>query len=265
MQGAGQVVRASQAVRPSLRSGLSLAPRLREPAASVSRRHRPRLVSLPTLLRNVRDKLRGSGSPAVCLRKGGEQSPSHSSRANPRLVSPPAPQAIGFLRPAPRAAPCLVPHSRHCYAMCGTSSASPGGLASLLRSHPRCLLAALGARPPRPDYRLARRRSPRAFFLSFPRKRESRGIRFASLFHSRNALSPSIYTVAERCHSDGAALRLLASSGNCASGNQCKGRACFPSLGAGPAVAVPALWINKNFPLKGLVVKNLCSTKKLHK
>ena len=70
--------------------------------------------------------LRGSGSPAVCLRKGGEPSPSHSQRANPRLVSPPAPQAFGFRVPAPRAAPCLVP-----------PSASPGGLAPVLREPAR--------------------------------------------------------------------------------------------------------------------------------
>ena len=67
-----------------------------------------------------------SGSPAVCLCKGGEPSPSHSQRANPRLVSPPAPQALGFRVPAPRAAPCLVP-----------PSASPDGLAPVLREPAR--------------------------------------------------------------------------------------------------------------------------------
>ncbi len=61
------------------------------------------------------------------------------------------------------------------------------------------LLAALGAL-----------RSPRVFFLSFPRKRESRrsGLHYFVIHTMRQThgrFSPSIFTLAEQCHSDGAA------------------------------------------------------------
>ncbi len=164
------------------------------------------------------------GAAARLLHCGGEPAPSCGRSANPRLVSPPAPQAFGFRVPAPgprlvlfrgfgSPAVCLrgsgnlrLPkayafgHALFPFAApgAGTPGLRPGvclpSLAaeplrvSLLVAGPATAVPALcrraacgvspwrrGALPPRSDFRLARRRSPRAFFLSFLRKRESIG------------------------------------------------------------------------------------------
>jgi len=94
---------APQAGRPSLRSGLCLVSLLREPAASESRRHRPRLVSL----RVLRSRF---------------------------------------------ASPCFSPGRQAVPALCRRATC---GVSPWRR----------GARPPRPDFWLARRRSPRTDIL----------------------------------------------------------------------------------------------------
>ena len=113
----------SQAVRPSLRSGLCLAPRLREPPAA---------------------------SPFACFG-----------------------------------------------ATCGVSlrPSEPFGLLGDAFCHSRTRLH---------GHRLRRESGPLGVALYvIPAKAGIQGIRFAFLCHSRNTALPSIFTVAERCHSDG--------------------------------------------------------------
>ncbi len=211
------------------------------PGASPDRIKRPALVSPPAplvMFRGSANRLTAFrfAAPAAlrsaCAKAGSHRLPT-AKPFRPRLVSPPAPQPFGFRVPAPRAAPCLVP-----------PSASPDGLAPVLREPvaPRqspfaCFGATCGvsSRPSEPC-RLARTAPRSAAFSSgipfvipapacagtgsgdnppplgvalyvIPAKAGIRAHRFAFFCHSRNAVSPSMFKVDERCHSDGTAQR----------------------------------------------------------
>jgi len=161
------------------------------------------------------------GAAARLLHCGGEPAPSCGRSANPRLVSPPAPQACGFpgagtkgralscsaasaalrsafaapgtygfQRPTLLATPCFPSQLREPARLaCGPAFVSlrllrnryafpclsPGRpRPSRLLPASRLRRLALAPRSPAASLglRLARRRSPRAFFLSFPQNRE---------------------------------------------------------------------------------------------
>jgi len=112
--------------------------------------------------------LRHSGSPAVCLRGSG----------NLRL-----PKAYVF------------GHALFPFAAQG---------AGTLWLRLRACLPSLAAEPPASSPCDPRSPSVSAGILFvIPAKAGIRGLRFASLYHSRNAVSPSMFTIGERCHSDG--------------------------------------------------------------
>ena len=114
-----------------------------------------------------------------------------------------------------KAAPCLVPRLREPARLaCGPAFvslrmlrsrfASPCLSPGRLRRPGFCRRAAcdvspwrIGALPPR-----SAAVSSGILFV-IPEKLGIRGIRFAILCYSRNAVSPSMFTVVERCHSDG--------------------------------------------------------------
>ncbi len=171
---------------------------------------RNRLMKIPPLiLRRPAPYLRrGAGAPCLASPSASLRLP--SGRCQARALSPsgtPAARRSAFVapqagRPSLRSGLGLASQLRKPFRL---RFALPLVLLRLLRSHLWCLLAALGALPPRSDFRLARRRSPRAFFLSFPyppaRAQAPAGIqalRFAFLCHSRKAVSPSMFKVDER-------------------------------------------------------------------
>ena len=152
-------------------------PRLHKPAASPAQ-GKGRALSCSALREPSASKrpmpsprlvsLRHSGSPAVCLRGSG----------NLRL-----PKAYVF------------GHALFPFAAQG---------AGTLWLRLRACLPSLAAEPPASSPCDPRSPSVSAGILFvIPAKAGIRGLRFASLYHSRNAVSPSMFTIGERCHSDG--------------------------------------------------------------
>ncbi len=128
-----------------------------------------------------------AAEPFGLLRKGVEPSPSYGPCTNPRLVSTPAPQAFGFPEPMPRPRLVLFRGSGSLHAWPAARRLSPfaccgAALRLLACRRAGCAVPAFAGEPPATSRlgasepcRLARRRSPRAFYLSFPRNWESGG------------------------------------------------------------------------------------------
>ncbi len=130
-----------------------------------------------------------------------EPTASKGLRFWPRLVSLRGSGSRHALASASRLSP---------FACCGTATrflacrrAGHGRPGSLPASRLRRL--ALAPRSPAASLGLTARSAAVSAGILFviPAKAGIRGLRFASLYHSRNSVSPSMFKIGERCHSDG--------------------------------------------------------------